>query len=168
MAMNVSSKRGRGLSVLPVVCLYILALIVSGLPQAAAQSPADGAAHSYCVKMGYLYRSSPGVNGGQGICEFPDKTWCDARAYYSGQCGPSLSVNFAPFAGNAQSASASVSASTLCRNAGGRLESVHTPYGDVTLCVFPNGRTCDIQSLYNGMCGGDNWLRYAQSWLNAP
>jgi putative hemolysin len=154
----------RGISILPAVGLYILAFLAVGLPLVTADSPAEDAAHSYCVQMGYLYRSSPGLNGGQGVCEFPDKTWCDAQAYYSGQCGPSLSPNFMPIPDSTWSTSASV----LCSNAGGWLESVHTPYGDVTLCAFPNGRTCDIQSLYNGMCGGDGWFRYARSWLDAP
>lgn len=154
----------RGISILPVVGLYILAFLAVGLPLVAADSPTADPAHSYCVQMGYLYRSTPGLNGGQGVCEFPDRTWCDAQAYYMGQCGPSLSPNFMSIPDSTWS----TSASTLCSNAGGRLESVHTPYGDVTLCVFPNGRTCDIQSLSNGMCGGDNWFRYAQSWLNAP
>jgi putative hemolysin len=151
-------------SLLPVVGLCILALIAAGVPMVAADSSAEDAAHSYCVKMGYLYRSSPGLNGGQGVCEFPDKTWCDAKSYYMGQCGPSLSPNFM----SRPDSALSTSATTLCSNAGGRLDSVHTPYGDVAICVFPNGRTCDIQSLYNGQCGGDNWFRYAQSWLNAP
>jgi putative hemolysin len=162
MTMRVDIKRG--MSVLPVVGLYILAFLAVGLPMAAADSVGEDAAHSYCVQMGYLYRSSPGLNGGQGVCEFPDKTWCDAQAYYMGQCGPSLSPNFMPYSESTRS----ISASALCSNAGGRLESVHTPYGDVILCVFPDGRTCDIQSLSNGMCGGDGWFRYAQSWLNAP
>lgn len=154
----------RGISILPVVGLYILAFLAVGLPLVAADSPTADPAHSYCVQMGYLYRSTPSLNNGQGVCEFQDKTWCDAQAYYMGQCGPSLSPNFMPNPDSIWS----TSASALCSNAGGRLESVHTPYGDVTLCVFPNGRTCDIQSLSNGMCGGDNWFRYAQSWLNAP
>lgn len=144
--------------------LYVLILMAVSLPLVGASSPAEDAAHSYCVQMGYLYRSSPGLNGGQGVCEFPDKTWCDAQAYYMGQCGPRLSPNFMTVPDSTWSASAF----TLCRNAGGRLESVHTPYGDVTLCVFPDGRTCDIHSLSTGMCGGDSWFRYAQSWLNAP
>jgi len=146
-----------------VVGLCILAFLAIGLPQAAAEGSAADAVHSHCVQMGYLYKSSPGMNNGQGICEFPDKTWCDAQAFYAGQCSPRPSPNLLPSSG-----SLSPSASTLCRNAGGHLQNVHTPYGDVTLCVFPNGRTCDIQSLYNGMCGGDGWLNYAQSWLNAP
>ncbi len=154
----------RSMLILQIAGLFMLAFLAVGIPLAAADSAAEDASHSYCVKMGYLYRSSPGINGGQGICEFPDKTWCDAQAYYTGRCGPSLSPNFVSIPYSTQG----ISASTLCSNAGGWLESVHTPYGDVTVCTFPNGRTCDIQSLYNGMCGGDNWFRYANSWLNAP
>ncbi len=142
------------------VCLPSAAV---DIPQADDASDADSA-RNYCVQMGYLYRSSPSTNDGQGVCEFPDKTWCDCQAYYQGQCSPRLSPNLMMGTGGISAPTAS----TLCQNSGGRLESVHTPYGDVTLCVFPNGRTCDIQSLYNGMCGGDDWLRYTRSWLDGP
>jgi len=33
------------------------------------------------------------------------------------------------------------SAATICRNSGGIIRSVHTPYGDITMCAFPDGRT---------------------------
>lgn len=155
---------------LPAIGLCLLALLAVCLSSAVADASDADVAHSYCVQMGYLYHSSPSMNGGQGICQFPDNTWCDAQAFYAGQCGPRLSPNLMMGPGSILTTPipSTTSASTLCRNSGGRLESVHTPYGDVTLCVFPNGRTCDIQSLYNGMCGGDDWLRYASSWLNGP
>ncbi len=159
--MNSTKK---GIISLPALGLCILAFLAVCLSSAVADASDADPAHSYCVQMGYLYRSSDDMNGGQGICEFPDKTWCDAQAFYAGQCGPRLSPNLMTGPENIWTPSAS----TLCQNSGGRLESVHTPYGDVTLCVFPNGRTCDIQSLYNGMCGGDDWLRYARSWLDGP
>jgi putative hemolysin len=154
----------KGMASLFVVMLCILAFLAILLPQSMAEGSAADAAHNYCVQMGYLYRSSPSMNNGQGICEFQDKTWCDAQAFYAGQCGPRLY----PSPISSSGSTLNPSASALCRNAGGHLENVHTPYGDVVLCVFPNGRTCDIQSLYNGMCGGDDWLRYAGSWLNGP
>jgi putative hemolysin len=160
--MRNSVKRWTASLLAVVIC--IMAFLAILLPQAAASGPAANPAQGYCVQMGYLYRSSPSINNGQGICEFPDKTWCDAQAFYAGQCGPRLFPNPIPSSGS----TLNPSASTLCRNAGGQLENVHTPYGDVVLCVFPNGRTCDIQSLYYGMCGGDDWLRYASSWLNGP
>lgn len=156
------SKKGPAVSGMAGLC--ILALMAAVIPLAAAQSASEEAAHSYCVKMGYLYRTSPSMNNGQGVCEFPDKTWCDAQAYHAGRCGPSLSSN----ALTRPYITSSISDQALCSRNGGRLESVHTPYGDVMLCVFADGRACDIQSLRSGRCGGDNWLRYAESWLNAP
>jgi putative hemolysin len=160
--MNMISSTKKGMIGLSAFGLFVLAFLAVCLSSAEAVASDSDSARSYCVQMGYLYRSSADMNNGQGICEFPDKTWCDCQAYYAGQCGPRLSPNLMMGTGGISAPTAS----TLCQNSGGRLESVHTPYGDVTLCVFPNGRTCDIQSLYNGMCGGDDWLRYARSWLD--
>jgi putative hemolysin len=137
----------KGMASLLVVMLCILAFLAILLPQSMAEGFAADAAHNYCVQMGYLYRSSPSMNNGQGICEFQDKTWCDAQAFYAGQCGPRLY----PSPISSSGSTLNPSASSLCRNAGGHLENVHTPYGDVVLCVFPNGRTCDIQSLKSKM-----------------
>jgi len=55
-------------------------------------SSASGSDRTYCVSMGYLYRTYPRVNGGQPICQFSDYSWCDAM--------PSLqeSATQAPFA----------------------------------------------------------------------
>jgi putative hemolysin len=72
-----------------------------------------------------------------------------------------------------------------CEKMGGGVSSVHTPYGDVDLCVFPYGNSIDLRSLvdggfyngfyngpyngiYNGYGSGDNWYYWAYPWLNAP
>lgn len=146
----------------------ILAILTLSLPLAVAQDSADSA-RTHCVKMGYLYKSGTSQNGGQGMCQFPDNSWCDAQAYYRGECGPSISPNIYPNYAYGNSYPSPMSAEGLCSRNGGSLRNVHTPYGDVTLCVFPNGSTCDLQSLSSGTCGGvDYWTVYARSWLNAP
>lgn len=148
----------------------ILAILALSLPSAMALDSTDPA-RKHCVKMGYLYKSDTSQNGGQGMCQFPDYSWCDAQAYYRGECGPSVSPNIYPnYAYNYGYPYPSVtSAEGLCSRNGGSLRNVHTPYGDVTLCVFPNGSTCDLQSLSSGTCGGvDYWTLSARSWLNAP
>ena len=38
-------------------------------------------------------------------------------------------------------------ATKTCQTRGGRVENVHTPYGDVNLCVFPDGSSVDLRSL---------------------
>ena len=53
------------------VSLCILVFLSLGMLAAMAEDSADQA-RSYCVKSGYLYSSSPGVNGGLGVCVFPD------------------------------------------------------------------------------------------------
>jgi hypothetical protein len=54
-----------------------------------------------------------------------------------------------------------------CTSAGSNVTSVHTPYGDVDVCKFPNGNIMDLFGLYNGI-QGDNWYNYAYNYLNAP
>jgi putative hemolysin len=145
----------------------ILAFLSSGMLAAMAQDPADRA-RSYCVKSGYLYSSSPGVNGGQGMCVFPDKSWCDSQAFFQGTCDRSLKPNIIPGYVSESEGMWVQSVESICRGRGGSLRSVHTPYGDITVCAFADGRTCDLKSLLEGRCGGDMWLAYARSWLDAP
>lgn len=150
-----------------LLSLCMLAFLSSGMIAGIAQDSADQA-RSYCVKSGYLYSSSPGVNGGLGMCVFPDKSWCDSLAFFRGTCNRSLKPNILPGYVSESEGMWAQSAESICRGSGGSLRSVHTPYGDITMCAFPDGRTCDLKSLAEGRCGGDMWLVYARSWLDAP
>jgi putative hemolysin len=150
-----------------LLSLCMLAFLFFGMHAGIAQDSADQA-RSYCVKSGYLYSSSPGVNGGQGMCVFPDKSWCDSQSFFRGTCSRSLRPNILPGYVSESEGMWTQSAATACRGSGGSLRSVHTPYGDITICAFPDGRTCDLKSLAEGRCGGDRWLVYARSWLDAP
>jgi putative hemolysin len=152
-------------NILSGIC--ILAFLSSGMLTAAAQDSADQA-RTYCVKSGYLYSTSPGINGDQGMCTFPDKSWCDSQAFFQGTCSRSLNPNILPGYVSEPGSMYPQSAATICRSSGGILRSVHTPYGDITMCAFPDGRTCDLLSLTEGRCGGDSWQVYARSWLDAP
>lgn len=147
--------------------LTVLAFLSSGFLAALAEDSADQA-RSYCVRSGYLYRSSPAVNNGQGICVFPDNSWCDTQAFFQGTCSYNLKPNILPAYASEPEAMWTQSAESICRGSGGYLKSVHTPYGDITICAFSDGRTCDLKSLAEGRCGGDMWLLYARSWLDAP
>jgi putative hemolysin len=147
--------------------LSIWAALTLGMLSVAAQDSTDPA-RSYCVSSGYLYRASPGINDGQGICMFPDKSWCDVNGFYQGNCGPSLSPNIFPEYAVQTGSMGTASMQDICRNGGGSMKSVHTPYGDILMCVFPDGTTCDSKALSEGRCGADYWTIYAQSWLNAP
>jgi len=166
---NQTASAGRYWKMLAAFSL--LAILALSLSCAVAQDSSADAARAHCVKMGYLYKSGTSQNGGQGMCQFPDNSWCDAQAYYQGQCGPSVSPNIYPYYSYdyGYTYPSVTSAEGLCSRSGGSLRNVHTPYGDVTLCVFPNGSSCDLQSLSSGTCGGvDYWTVYARSWLNAP
>ncbi len=152
-------------NILSGIC--ILAFLSSGMLTVVAQDSADQA-RSYCVKSGYLYSTSSGINGDQGMCTFPDKSWCDSQAFFQGDCSRSLKPNILPSYVTQPESMYPQSDATICRSSGGSLRSVHTPYGDITMCAFPDGRTCDLLSLTEGRCGGDRWLVYARSWLDAP
>jgi len=138
-----------------------------GMLTAAAQD-SDGQARSYCVRSGYLYSTSQGINGGQGICKFPDNSWCDAQAFFQGDCSRGLTPSIFPSYVSGSDGMWTETAAKICRNNGGSLRSIHTPYGDITVCAFPDGRDCDLKSLAEGRCGGDSWMLYARSWLDAP
>ncbi len=47
-------------------------------------------------------------------------------------------------------------ATDACTGIGGNVTSVHTPYGYVDVCKFPNGDIMDLYGLYNGF-QGDSW-----------
>ena len=147
--------------------LCILAFLSSGMLAIRAQDSADQA-RSYCVSSGYLYSTSPGINGDQGMCVFPDKSWCDVQSFFQGTCSRSQKLNILPGYVSDPGSTWTPSAETICRSSGGILRSVHTPYGDITMCAFSDGSTCDLLSLTEGRCGRDNWQVYARSWLDAP
>lgn len=153
---------------------------VSGSAPATSTASSD---RTYCVSMGYLYRTTPGVNGGQPICQFSDYSWCDANAFATGKCGATNSANgfynpygtyypyfydYYPYSsGNYYPGQTPGQAIDACTSAGGNITSVHTPYGDVDVCKFPNGSIMDLYGMYNGLLG-DNWYYYAYNYLNAP
>lgn len=149
-------------------------------------TPAQDSA--YCVGQGFNYAVIPGVNGNQPICQFTDNTWCDAHSFATGTCNPYPPSYYNPYSFNTTQSALDIADETAqCQRMGGGTRTVHTPYGDVDLCVFPDGSSVDLRSLnsnnvlggYPGsgpayvspispFYGGDNWYYYAYSWLNAP
>ena len=115
---------------------------------------------AYCVRMGYLYKTTPALNNEQGICQFPDGTWCDAHEFFKGNCSPAPYVSY-----RSSLVRQPTGASDMCWRYGGSTYYVHTIYGDVPLCVLPDGRTIHLPD-YGGT--SDAWSYYAYSWLNAP
>ena len=186
---------GLCLSVLLAACALSAAGQGTYQPISSATQAADtsGPDRAYCVSNGYLYTSNPAVNGGKPICLFPDGSSCDAHAFFTGNCsGVGLASPYNPtFYGNGQGALDIAAGTKECQRLGGGVQSVHTPYGDVDLCVLPGGNTMDLRELANGVYGnygtypygaypyrtypyysygpyGDNWYYWAYSWLNAP
>lgn len=155
-------------------CIAIL-IAASALTAAGAGPDASSQDRASCVGMGHLYRTTPGFNNGQPICQFLDGSWCDAHAFATGQCFPGSYGPYNPYIYNIPQRTLNLAdASQICRNTGGRVENVHTPYGDVDLCVFPDGSSVDLRALYYGAYGTyngalrDDWFHYAYWWLNAP
>ncbi|OPY48813.1 MAG: hypothetical protein A4E48_02605 [Methanosaeta sp. PtaU1.Bin060] len=175
---------------LAVFCISII--LASGMPSASGEetyqqiSSATQAIdtsvpdRAHCVSMGYLYTTKPSLNSGKPVCQFPDGSWCDAHAFFTGNCSSSgLSSPYNPsFYSNSQGALDIAAGTKECQRLGGGVQGVHTAYGDVNLCVFPDGSTMDLRALANGAYGyygpystypyRDNWYYYAYSWLNAP
>ena len=147
--------------------VVIMAVTLDGLGQdvssgqtasSGSQTAQSQAAKDYCVQSGYLYKTTPTLNNGQPICEFPSGAWCDAYAFYTGQCSASynpygLPNPYAAYYGYPQSAS------------------VHTPYGDVPANV--QGGTIYVNDPYYGEWSETAyeqamWAYGAMSFLNAP
>ncbi len=165
-----------------------------------ATQPIDtsGPDRGHCVGNGYLYTTNPAVNGGRPICQFPDGSSCDAHAFFTGNCsGPGASSPYNPtYYASGQGALDIASGTKECQRLSGGVQSVHTSYGDVNLCVFPDGSTMDLRALANGAYGyygpypygtypygtyssgtypyyyyspyRDNWYYSAYAWLNSP
>jgi putative hemolysin len=152
-----------------LTALIILALLSLGTFSCAAAQTSTDPARSHCVSSGYLYRITPSVNGGQPVCSFPDNSWCDVNEFYKGSCGPRITANILPsYAFETDTQKATKSMQEICFSSGGKMKSIHTPYGDIAVCTFPDGTTCDARTISEGRCGMDEWMIYARSWLNAP
>jgi hypothetical protein len=148
---------------------------VSSASGSSASTPSTSSSdRAYCVGLGYLYRSAPGINNGQGFCQFGGNSWCDAHTFATGSCSPS-SYGFSNPYGNyypyyysaypyGQNYGGSINS---CQDYGGSMQSIHTPYGDVNECVYPNGSPMNSYGPYDGYLG-DNWYYYAYNYLNSP
>jgi len=147
----------------------------SNAPVSSASNPSTSSSdRAYCVGSGYLYRTAPGINNGQGFCQFGGNSWCDAHTFATGSCSPSTYGFYNPYGDYypyyysaypyGQNYGGSINS---CQDYGGSVETIHTPYGDVDQCVLPNGSVMNPNGLYNGYLG-DNWNYWAYSFLNAP
>ncbi len=172
-------KKGISEFLLAAICLVmVLATSSAFAGQVSPSSSTSSSDRAYCVGSGYLYRTAPGTNNGQGICQFGN-IWCDAHAFASGLCRPSTYGftnsygNYYPYYyGTYYPYGLNYGGSiNSCRSYGGSVQSVHTPYGDVETCVSPSGTTMDLSGLYFGLYNGylgNVWYDYASSFLNQP
>ena len=143
--------------------IFIMAGTMNGVGEGLSymsynESSETQAAHDYCVQMGYTYKSTPTLNNGQPICEFPSGSWCDADEYYTGQCTTSynpygLPNPYAAYYGYPQNVS------------------IHTPYGDVPANAPYGGEIYVTEPYYPvSETGAEQaaWAYGAMSFLNAP
>ncbi|MDD1751700.1 MAG: hypothetical protein LUQ38_01245 [Methanotrichaceae archaeon] len=130
---------------------------------------------AYCTSSGYFCMNKPGINSGKPICQFPNGDWCDAHAYFIENCSsPSTPLNPYGFYNNPQGALDIADATKTCNKYGGQVESMHTPYGDSNICIFPNGQAIDLPGL-NSLTSLQRrvqedviWRMEAYNFLNAP
>jgi putative hemolysin len=138
-----------------VVLLSTASLIVLG--QAVDTSVPDRA---YCVGTGNLYATTPAINNGKPVCQFADNSWCDAHAFFTGNCTGNSRSNYPYSYSSPLSGLDLADATKTCQTRGGQVENVHTPYGDVNLCIFPDGSSIDLRSLSNAVYNGINGMPY--------
>lgn len=131
------------------------AQIGGGIQPGTGSDPApqsqDDPAQKYCVAQGYLYRTVNTAQGKQAQCVFPDRSYCDAQAYYQGACsGGGYPGQY--YLSRSTSSMDMDSGSSYCVSNGGWLDVVHTPFGDQVVCRFPDGSYCDKWDYFNGVC----------------
>lgn len=147
-----------GLCTLAFLIACTMNCVGQGESNAQTESSESQAAHDYCVQMGNLYKTSPTLNNGQPVCEFPSGAWCDANAFYTGQCTASYNPYGLP--------------NPYAAYYGSPSESVHTPYGDVPANVPYGGYIYVTPDYYGGWSetGAEQaaWMFGAISFLNAP
>ncbi|GEM_PF-1183737 len=156
---------GKSWSKLAWLCIAVL-LSTCSLNVMGQVVDTSGPDRAYCVGTGNLYATTPGINNGKPVCQFAGNAWCDAHAFFTGNCTGSTSPHYAGY-NTPMSALDIADATKTCQTRGGQVQNVHTPYGDVNLCVFPDGTSVDLRSLSrvvysNGINGGmpDNGIYY--------
>ncbi len=153
------------------VLIFIVIGTMNGIGQGVSYGTSEeteSQAHTYCVQMGFTYVMTPTLNNGQPVCKFPDGNWCDANAFYNGQCAASynpagLPNPYATYYGYTDTGS------------------VHTPYGDVPLNMAYNNGNIYVRNPYTGgwadpyWSGSSSesaqqaaWMYGAVSFLNSP
>ena len=78
--------------------LCITIFLATSLSIATGQAlDTSGPDRAHCVRMGDLYATSPAVNNGKGICQFPDNSWCDGHEFFIGSCSATTFWAYNPY-----------------------------------------------------------------------
>jgi len=130
---------------------------------------------AHCVNNGYVCTKLPEVNDNEPICQFPDGSYCDAHQYFIEACSsPEVPLNPFGFYNNPQGGLDLADATKTCNKYGGAVTTMHTPYGDANICVFPNGQSIDLPGLNRLTSLGRPqqeqaiWYMEAYNFLNGP
>ena len=145
---------GRGLLVVLVlvaVIIVLVAIIFTGFPAApggegTAPTPTPqipNPAAVYCKNLNYTYEIRTNPDGSQyGVCILPDGTECDEWSYYRGICPRDI-----------KNESVSNPAAVFCLAMNHTYTMRENPEGGLDrVCVFSDGRECDVQAYYEGTC----------------
>lgn len=125
--------------------------------------------HRYCVQQGFLYKTVDGPSGKIAQCVLSNGYVCSAHDFYTGSCRPgSMQVRYIDDMSRWGYPSDTVvvdeSGYNSCMRAGGRIETMHTIYGDILICVHPDGNYYTL----GYPTSQDRWRIMAENWLNAP
>jgi putative hemolysin len=122
---------------------------------------------SYCKAKGGEYVRTPGTGNAGAICVINGYS-CNAIDFMRGKCQPSDYV----WARNRWDPDTMPSYVTECERRGGAITTIHSPRGNIVVCMYPDGRYYEIgQSTTGGDWlsmsddDGDPWRRSANRWL---
>ncbi len=148
--MTGNSDKGRSWFKLAWPCIAIL-LSTGSLIAMGQNTDTSVPDRAYCVGTGNLYTTNPGLNNDKAICQFADNSWCDAHEFFIGNCTGATTSPY--YYSTPMSALDIADVTKACQVRGGQVQNVHTVYGDVNLCVFPDGSSIDLRSLSSTVYG---------------
>lgn len=110
-------------------------------------------ASTNCIEKGGKLEIVKGDGGEYGVCTFPDGSKCEEWAFFRGECqiGQTKDMPKVSAATPPPITTPAKSAAT-CEQLGGTTSTIKGPDREVTMCILPDGTTCEAGAVASGQC----------------